>query len=349
MFNTTKVDLTGDVIIFGLLGPQYMLKRKSKYLRVQLTALTLLNSLVNGVLRSDRVALARAITIVDNDEPDSHALMQKIFSKTGNARTVGFTGPAGGGKSTLIGKLVSEFQTLGYKTAILAVDPSSPLTGGAILGDRVRMQPSLNDDDAVFMRSLASRGSLGGTSKSLRNVIRVLDAAGYRLIVVESVGAGQLELAISKAVNFVVVVLTPQTGDRIQAIKAGLNEIGDLYVINKGDLEGATSLYNSILDFVGSRQKTPMVMKTSAKTGQGIKSLAMTIDKALNSKNVNYKEKEKEMIESELKDLVLDIINQKTGIILGNNNMYRDLVNKLVHKKMDPYRAAKLLSAIILK
>ncbi|HZA06571.1 MAG TPA: methylmalonyl Co-A mutase-associated GTPase MeaB, partial [Nitrososphaeraceae archaeon] len=192
--------------------------------------------IVKGILEGERRSLAKAISIIDNDERDSHRIISEIFSKTGNAKIVGFTGSGGAGKSSLIGKLVPNFQALGYRVAVIAVDPTSPITGGAILGDRVRMQNAI-DDDKVFMRSIASRGALGGVSRSLRNVIRILDAAGYDLVLVESVGAGQLEVEISKIVNLTAVVFTPNTGDNIQAVKAGLTEIGDLYIINKADLE----------------------------------------------------------------------------------------------------------------
>src|ERR671937_120351 len=210
--------------------------------------------LVKGLLEGERPSLARAISIVDNCEPDSQTIIREIFNKTGNVLTVGFTGPAGSGKSSLIGKLVPNFQTLGYKVAIVAVDPTSPITGGAILGDRLRMQDAM-DDDQVFMRSIASRGAAGGVSKSLRNVIRILDAAGYDLVLVESVGAGQLEVDISNIVNVTAVVFTPNTGDNIQAIKAGLTEIGDMYVVNKADLEGSNTLYQTIADLIGDTER----------------------------------------------------------------------------------------------
>ena len=150
--------------------------------------------IVKGLLAGERRALARAISIVDNDEPESREIIKQIFSKTGNIRTVGFTGPGGAGKSSLVGKLIPECQALGYKVAVLAVDPTSPITGGAILGDRVRMQGNLGTDK-VFMRSMASRGAMGGVSKSLRNAIRILDVAGYNIVLIESVGAGQLHAA----------------------------------------------------------------------------------------------------------------------------------------------------------
>lgn len=222
--------------------------------------------IVKGLLAGERRALARAISIVDNDEPESREIIKQIFSKTGNIRTVGFTGPGGAGKSSLVGKLIPECEALGYKVAVLAVDPTSPITGGAILGDRVRMQGSLGNEK-VFMRSMASRGAMGGISKSLRNAIRILDVAGYNIVLIESVGAGQLEVEISKVVDLTVVVFTPHTGDNVQAVKAGLTEIGDIYVVNKADLEGATTLYQTILDLIGDTNRKPAVLKTSAKTG----------------------------------------------------------------------------------
>ena len=300
--------------------------------------------LAEGIVKSDPRSLAKAISIIDNDEPEAHDLIKAIFNMTGGARTIGFTGAAGAGKSSLIGKLISHFQQLGYKTAVLAVDPTSPVTGGAILGDRVRMQ-GISDDENVFMRSLASRGASGGISKSLRNVIRVLDAAGFGLVLVESVGAGQVEVDIAKVVNLTVVVLSPQTGDKIQAIKAGLNEIGDLYVINKSDLEGSTTLFNSILELVGDTGRKPTIVKTSVRSGEGIKELALTITNILSSKNINYKVKEKVMLESELKDMVVDKLTQKFyTMLMDKNDMYNHLVDELVNKRIDPYHAAELLA-----
>src|ERR687887_2169626 len=298
---------------------------------------------VKGLLEGERRSLARAISVVDNCEPDSQTIIREIFNKTGNVRTVGFTGPAGAGKSSLIGKLIPNFQALGYKVAIVAVDPTSPITGGAMLGDRVRMQDAV-DDGRVFMRSIASRGAAGGVSKSLRNVIRILDAAGYDLVLVESVGAGQLEVEISNIVNLTAVVFTPNTGDNIQAIKAGLTEIGDLYIVNKEELEGAGALFNSILDLIGNSERKPTVMKASAKKGKGIKELAMTIDNLLKSRSSSYKEKERKMLESELNDMVLDIVEQKVSAVLNNNNKYLLFIDKLAEKKMDPYQAAEDLT-----
>jgi LAO/AO transport system kinase len=304
--------------------------------------------IVEGLFQGDRRSLARAISIVDDDEPDSHIILREIFNKTGNARTVGFTGAGGAGKSSLIERLVRPFQELGYRVAILAVDPTSPITGGAILGDRVRMQTTM-DDQNVFVRSLASRGASGGISRSVRNVIRILDAAGYSLILVESVGAGQVEVQISNAVNVTAVVFSPQTGDSIQAIKAGLTEIGDLYIINKGDLEGSTSLYNSIKDLIGDTPRKPFVIKTSAKTGSGVKDLALNIDKLIRIKGEKYRDQEKRMLEVELRDMVLNMVEEKVSAMFKEDNTYRSFIEKIVNKELDPYLAAEQLAAVVLR
>jgi len=300
--------------------------------------------IVRGLLEGERRALARAISIIDNDEPQSREIIKEIFSKTGDARTVGFTGPGGAGKSSLVGKLIPECQALGYKVAILAVDPTSPVTGGAILGDRVRMQDNL-DDEKVFMRSMASRGAVGGVSKSLRNAIRILDAAGYNLVLVESVGAGQLEIEISRVVDLTVVVFTPNTGDNVQAVKAGLTEIGDMYVVNKADLEGATTLYQTIVDLIGDTERKPVVLKASAKTEKGVHELAKNIDKLLKEKSINYKERERKMLEDELRDMVLNVIEKKASFLLTSNKKYSEFVDKLAKKEIDPYAAAEELAA----
>ena len=300
--------------------------------------------IVRGLLEGERRALARAISIIDNDEPQSREIIKEIFSKTGDARTVGFTGPGGAGKSSLVGKLIPECQALGYKVAILAVDPTSPVTGGAILGDRVRMQDNL-DDEKVFMRSMASRGAVGGVSKSLRNAIRILDAAGYNLVLVESVGAGQLEIEISRVVDLTVVVFTPNTGDNVQAVKAGLTEIGDMYVVNKADLEGATTLYQTIVDLIGDTERKPVVLKASAKTEKGVHELAKNIDKLLKEKSINYKERERKMLEDELRDMVLNEVEKKASFLLTSNKKYSEFVDKLAKKEIDPYAAAEELAA----
>jgi len=291
------------------------------------------SELVAGILNGDKRSISRAITVVDNNEPDSIKIIHEIFRKTKNAKTIGFTGSAGSGKSTLIGRLAAEFHSLGYKVAVLAVDPSSPITGGALLGDRVRM---MTISDEIYVRSMASRGAEGGISRSLRNVVRILDAAGYNLILVESVGAGQLEIEISKAVNITVVIFNPQTGDSVQAIKAGLTEIGDIYVVNKSDLEGATILYNIIYDLVANNKK--LVFKCSAKMKKGIKELTKALVKLLNDEK--YQARDKLILENELKDMILNVIREKSIEKIMNSQDYKKLVLKILKKEVEPYNAA---------
>ncbi|MEO9362551.1 MAG: methylmalonyl Co-A mutase-associated GTPase MeaB [Nitrososphaera sp.] len=305
-------------------------------------------AIVNGLMQGDRRSIARAISIVDNQEPESRQIIKEIFGKTGKARTVGFTGPGGAGKSSLLGRLIPECQALGHKVAVLAVDPTSPITGGAILGDRVRMLGSL-DDEKVFMRSMASRGAVGGVSKSLRNAIRVLDAAGYDLILVESVGAGQLEIEITRVVDLTVVLFTPNTGDNVQAVKAGLTEVGDIYVVNKADIDGAGPLYNILVDMIGDTERRPPILKTSAKTGKGVKELAQHIDKLLEERSINYKVRERKMLEDELKDMVSDIVSQKVASMLKENKKYSAFMDKLAKKEIDPYMAAEQVAASLFK
>lgn len=304
--------------------------------------------IVKGLLAGERRALARAISIVDNDEPESREIIKQIFSKTGNIRTVGFTGPGGAGKSSLVGKLIPECQALGYKVAVLAVDPTSPITGGAILGDRVRMQGNLGNEK-VFMRSMASRGAMGGVSKSLRNAIRILDVAGYNVVLIESVGAGQLEVEISKVADLTVVVFTPHIGDNVQAVKAGLTEIGDIYVVNKADLEGATSLFQTVLDLIGDTNRKPAVLKTSAKTGMGVDELARNIDKLLKEKTINYKERERKMLEDELTDMILNILEKKVSFMLTQDRKYSEFIDRLARKEIDPYVAAEELAGTLFR
>lgn len=292
-----------------------------------------MSQLVSGILKGDKRSISRAISIIDNNEAQSVKIIHEIFKKTKNARTIGFTGSAGSGKSTLIGRLAAEFHSLGYKVAIIAVDPSSPITGGALLGDRVRM---MSISDEIYVRSLASRGAEGGISRSLRNVVRILDAAGYNLILIESVGAGQLEIEISKAVNITVVIFNPQTGDSIQAIKAGLTEIGDIYIVNKSDLEGATILFNIVADLVGNNKK--LVFKCSAKMNKGIKELTKSLVKLLDDET--YQAREKSILENELKDMILNVIKEKSIEKIMKSQEYRKLVTKILKKEVEPYNAA---------
>lgn len=304
--------------------------------------------IVEGILKGDRRSLSRAISIIDNEEGKYQEIISQIFKNTGRAMTIGLTGPGGAGKSSLIGKLIEEFKRFDYKIAIIAVDPTSPVTGGAILGDRVRMQANLMDKSEVFMRSIASRGAVGGISRSLRNIIRILDAAGYNLIIVESVGAGQLEIEVSKVVNLTLVVFTPNTGDKVQAVKAGITEIGDIYIVNKADLEGANTLYNTIKDLIGDTERKPIILKCSAKTGTGTREVAELISKMLTERIELIRKKDYELLEIELKDMVLNILKDKILRMLKDNPSYHNLIDKIQKKKMDPFQAAEELTSNLL-
>jgi LAO/AO transport system kinase len=305
--------------------------------------------IVEGILKGDRRSLSRAISIIDNEEGEYQAIVSQIFQNTGKAMTIGLTGAGGAGKSTLIGKLIDEFKKYDYKIAIIAVDPTSPVTGGAILGDRIRMQSNLMNKSDVFMRSIASRGALGGISRSLRNIVRILDAAGYDLIIVESVGAGQLEIEVSKVVNLTLVVFTPNTGDKVQAVKAGITEIGDIYIVNKADLEGANTLYNTIRDFIGETERKPIILKCSAKTGTGIREVAETIRNMLNEYIDKFKEKDQELLKTELRDMVLNILKDKIIRMLNDHPTYHNYIDKIQNKKMDPFEAAEEITTYLLK
>ena len=225
--------------------------------------------------KGKRGVIAKAISIIENDQKESKKLLKKIFKDSGNSTIIGITGPAGAGKSSLINKTAIALKKLGAKPAVLAIDPTSHVTGGAILGDRVRMSEST--DSGTYIRSIASRGATGAVSRSLRNSIRVLEYAGFNPIIIESVGAGQTEVEISNIADITVVVFNPNTGDSIQTIKSGLTEIGDIYLVNKSDLAGTNQLFDAVRDFIGDSERNPVILKTSVKKNSGITVFAKTL------------------------------------------------------------------------
>lgn len=202
-------------------------------------------ALISDLRAGKRVALARTISIVENERPGFQAILSELHSSLGKAQRIGLTGPPGAGKSTLTGALAAAFRERGEKVAIVAVDPSSPFTGGALLGDRIRMS-DISTDPGIFIRSMAARGSLGGLAVTTREVVDVLDAYGFDRILIETVGVGQSELDIAAAADTTIVVLVPESGDSVQAMKAGLMEISDLFVINKSDRPGADKLAREV-------------------------------------------------------------------------------------------------------
>ena len=235
-------------------------------------------TLADRLVQGDRRAVARAITIVENREKGASRLLGLIGKRTGNAFVVGITGPPGSGKSTLLDRLIWRYKEKGVGVGVVAVDPSSPFTGGALLGDRIRMAEHALDK-SVFMRSIASRGWAGGLSAATTDVVQILDASGFRVIFLETVGIGQADIEIMRIAHAVMVVLMPGMGDDIQMSKAGLMEIGDVYAINKSDLEGASQTAASLLNFARESKRKPTIVRVSAMKDEGIGGLVDAVEK----------------------------------------------------------------------
>jgi LAO/AO transport system kinase len=297
--------------------------------------------------KGKRGAIAKTITIIENDQKEAKKILKKIFKNTGNSIVIGITGPAGAGKSSLINKTVIAMKKLGTKPAVLAIDPTSHVTGGAILGDRVRMSEST--DSGTYIRSIASRGATGAVSRSLRNSIRILEYSGFNPIIIESVGAGQTEVEISNIADITVVVFNPNTGDSIQTIKAGLTEIGDIYIVNKSDLSGTNQLFDAVLDFIGDSERNPVILKTSVKKNSGISEFAKILKDMMDSKKKFKKEKDLERLEVELKDIVLNNIKEKVDGMLNSDKIFSKYLKKLQTKDIDPFEAGDKITKSLLK
>jgi len=303
--------------------------------------------LSSDLKKAKRGAIAKAISIIENDEKESRKLIKKIFKTSGKSIVIGITGPAGAGKSSLIDKMSIQLKKLGMKPAVLAIDPTSHVTGGAILGDRIRMTEST--DSGTYIRSIASRGAIGAISRSVRNSIRVLEYAGFDPIIIESVGAGQTEIEISHVADITVVVFNPYTGDSIQTIKAGITEIGDIYLVHKSDLDGASQLFQSVQDFIGTIEKNPLILKASSKTEKGISEFVKELRKLMIKKKKDKKSSEKQRLAKELDDIILNNISQKVILALHSSKSYSGYLKKVQEKKIDPFEAADNISKSILK
>lgn len=303
--------------------------------------------LVQGVLKGDRRSIARAITIVENNEPEAQVLIAAIYPHTGKAQVIGLTGPGGAGKSTLADKIVHEYRKKGKTVGVVAVDPSSPFTGGAFLGDRIRMQ-ELTADPEVFIRSMATRNYAGGIAKATKDAVRVLDAAGKDIVIVETAGAGQSEVEIVRVAQTIVVLLAPGLGDDIQAIKAGIMEIADVFVVNKADRDNANKTVMDIqanlqLSDKESSWKTP-VLKTVALTGEGVSELIEKIDEHRRFlKTQGRSERELLKAEAELADAIKERVTSSIVYGLRKREEFQELLRRILNREIDPASAAEEL------
>lgn len=315
----------------------------------------LLADLPQGFWSGNHRSLARVISLVENEMPDKEEILRKLYQHTGRGYILGFTGSPGAGKSSLVDSIVREIRKRNQTVGVIAVDPSSPFTGGAFLGDRIRMNEHALDN-GVFVRSMATRGSLGGLAKTTKEVVKVMDAFGMDWIIIETVGVGQSELDIMYIADTTVVVLTPGAGDSIQSMKAGIMEIADVFAINKCDMPGADTLameVNLMLDMQDDHIKwRPPVIKTSTiNKGEGIIELLAEIEKHRNYLNEKgfFAERRRERTKNE----TLDIVNFQWQRLVRQQVNRPGPVNELLEKvatmEMDPYTASLQIIEWIIK
>jgi LAO/AO transport system kinase len=308
-----------------------------------------IEEIVDGILKGDRRSIARGITLAENDPKSARRLVAGIYPHTGKAHIIGLTGPGGSGKSTLIEKIIREYRRRNRTVAVVAVDPTSPFSGGAFLGDRIRMQ-ELTTDEGVFIRSMASRNYPGGLARATRDAVKILDAADNNVVLVETVGAGQSEVDIIKVAQTVVVIHAPGLGDEIQAIKAGTMEIADIFVVNKADRENADK---TVMDIQAMMQlsnkivawKTP-ILKTVAITGEGVPELVEKLEQHRSFLEQNAEAKQK-LLRSIAEAELFEAIKERTASSilddLRKQGTLAELLGKILRKEVDPASAAEML------
>jgi LAO/AO transport system kinase len=303
-------------------------------------------SLIEKLLNGDRRSVARAISFIESDNNLTSEYLKELYDKVGNAYRIGITGPPGAGKSTITNQLTKLYRKQNKKVGIIAVDPTSPFTGGALLGDRVRMS-DVGMDAGVFIRSMATRGSLGGLSKKAIDAADILDAAGFDIIILETVGVGQSELDIAQAADTTIVVLVPESGDSVQAMKAGLMEIADLFVLNKCDRPGSQQAYTALQTILMIKEHDenswlPKIVKAIASENKGIEEIAEEIEKHksfLTEKNL-FQVKRQNQAKLRIKEIVENKLREKLWSE-DRENLLNSSLKKVVLGNSSPYHIAE--------